>query len=303
MHATGNPRFRQSLQDASQQQRGAYSGGASDRYRTGSAPNTTSPLPGAPRNMGGSASYGGYYQQEPNTGAFSTAAMAQGSAMGYNQSAPDYSQDTRQPQTYAGTYNPMMYNVQQAGSQAAVYDTSQQFSARQPAGLQMITTDVAGPYFSSEPASAATGTGLQSQAAPSTASTGVYQQSPAERASMIQNYSTAAGMQDVASGIAAQPSSAADVSMEEPEFPDAAADGLQEAYNNYQNAVKQIFENIQSGELAPASDSLITVSEWLLSHVIELGMGPAPVDPDDPAGTPPIFLGGPAPPQLHAEGS
>jgi hypothetical protein len=210
--------------------------------------------------------------------------------MGYQQATTDYGQDTRQTQSYAGTYNPMMYNVQQAGPQASAYDTSQQFAVRQPAGLQMITTDVTAPYFPSEPASAATATGIQSQAAPSSASTHVYQQSSADRANLMQNYSTP-GMQDVASGMAAQSSAAADVSMEEAEFP-AASTGLDDAYNEYQNAVKQIFENIQNGVLAPAGESLLNVSEWLLTHVTELGMGPAPVDPDDPAGTPLFLFGG-----------
>jgi hypothetical protein len=56
----------------------------------------------------------------------------------------------------------------------------------------------------------------------------------------------------------------------EEEYPAAA--GLGEAYTRYQSALKKIFQNIHDGVLATASDSLLTVSDWLLSHVVELGM-------------------------------
>ena len=43
--------------------------------------------------------------------------------------------------------------------------------------------------------------------------------------------------------------------------------GMDEAYNSYLNALKEIFQNIRNGMLVEASSSLIEVSNWLLSHV------------------------------------
>jgi hypothetical protein len=189
--------------------------------------------------------------------------MQQG-AMGYHHTSTDYGQaDTRQGQSFTGAYNPtaMMYNVPQApGPQStAVYDTSQQFPSRQPAGLQMMGTDVSAPYFSNEPANAAAATAMQAQTATSGASQ-VYQQPG------LQNYSTSS--MAAMGGMASQSASAQEVRMEE-EYP--APEGLDAAYASYQSALKAIFQNIRDGALASASDSLLNVSDWLLSHVAELG--------------------------------
>ncbi|KAI1407434.1 hypothetical protein F5Y13DRAFT_174839 [Hypoxylon sp. FL1857] len=175
----------------------------------------------------------------------------------------EYGQDTRQTQSF-GTYNaPIMYNVPQASAQSAVYDTSQQFPSRQPAALQMMQTDVATPYFPSEPTNTATASTLQSHAGSSSTS-GVYQQSPASQRPMLQNYS---------SGIAPMGGMAQtntpEQAMEETEFSQNAE--MTEAYQHYQTALREVFTNIRSGVLQIASESLLNISEWLLSKVVELG--------------------------------
>jgi len=185
--------------------------------------------------------------------------------MSYHHSAADYGQpDTRQTQSFTGTYNPtaMMYNVPQAAGpqSAAVYDTSQQFSSRQPAGMQMMATDVAAPYFSSEPTNTAAASAMQGQST-STSASQVYQQPG------LQSYSTSnmAAM----GGMAAQSASTSDVRMDD-EY-SAPGSSLDQAYASYQSALKEIFRNIRSGILSTAGDSLLNVSDWLLSHVAELG--------------------------------
>lgn len=259
LHGASNARYHQALHEPTQ--RRSFAGAQGERYRP--APLNTSPS-GAGRGMGGSASYSGYYQ-EPSATAFSASAIPQG-AMSYHQSAADYGQtDTRQTQSFTGTYNPtaMMYNVQQAAGpqSAAVYDTSQQFPSRQPAGLQMMTTDVAAPYFSGEPTNTATASAMQGQ---STTSNGpqVYQQPG------LQSYS-ASSM--AALGQMSAPSASASDARIDDDYPGAAS-GLDQAYASYQSALKEIFRNIRSGILATASDSLLSVSDWLLSHVTDLGM-------------------------------
>ncbi|KAK0702696.1 hypothetical protein B0H67DRAFT_675860 [Lasiosphaeris hirsuta] len=47
---------------------------------------------------------------------------------------------------------------------------------------------------------------------------------------------------------------------------------LEAEYESYQLALGRIFQYIQDGDLAPASESLLDVSDWLLSHVVELGL-------------------------------
>jgi hypothetical protein len=209
--------------------------------------------------MGGTGAYSGYYQ-EP-AAAFSTA-MPQ-NTMPYQS---EYGQDTR-PQQNFGAYNAsMMYNVPQAGAQSTVYDTSQQFPSRQPAGLQIMPTDVAAPYFPNEPTNSAAAPGLQGQAASSSTSA-VYQQSPADQRAMLQNYPS--GMASM-SGMSQ--TSAPDQVMEEQDYSGSAEMG--EAYEQYQSALKEIFTNIRNGVLVAASESLLNVSDWLLSKVSELGKPP-----------------------------
>jgi len=258
IYPASSSRHHQPLHDQSQQRR-PFPGAQGERFRP--APLSTSPS-GAARGMGGSTGYSGYYQDTSATG-FPTTAMPQGT-MSYHHSTADYGQpDSRQTQSFGGTYTPaMMYNVQQTGGpqSAAVYDASQQFSSRQAAGLPMMGTDVTAPYFSSEPTNAAATSSLQAQTASSSAPQ-VYQQPG------LHGYS--AGSMPAIGGMTTQSTPATDVRMEE-EYPAAA--GLDEAYASYQTALKEIFQNVRNGVLATASESLLGVSDWLLSHVVELGM-------------------------------
>lgn len=214
--------------------------------------------------MGGTAAYSGYYQ-EP-AAAFSTA-MPQ-NTMPYQS---EYGQDTRQTQNFSA-YNPnMMYNVSQTGTQSTVYDTSQQFPSRQPAGMQMMPTDVAASYFPSEPTNAAAAAQALQQPAAASSTSAVYQQSPADQQrAMLQNYPS--GMASMSA--MSQTSSAPDQAMEEQDYSASAEMG--EAYEQYQTALKEIFTNIRNGVLVSASESLLTVSDWLLSKVAELGAFPLP---------------------------
>jgi hypothetical protein len=155
-----------------------------------------------------------------------------------------------------------MYNVAQPSQQSAVYDSSQQFPARQPAAMQLLS-EVAAPYFPNEPTSAPGPPALQHHA--SSTSTGVYQQhhqSPSDRSMIQQGYPSQLT-------IAGLPQPAQDM-MEEDDF-QAQGPGMEAAYTAYQTALKEIFQNIMNGRLATAAQSLLDVSEWLLGHVGDLG--------------------------------
>jgi hypothetical protein len=243
---------RYSVQDPSQQRRGLASS-TPDRYRPTSLNTPTS----APRGMGGPGSYSGYYQE--SAAAFSGAITQ--NTMPYQSG---YGQDARQTQSF-GAYNPTMamYDVPQTASQSGVYDTAQQFSSRQPTAMQMMSTDVAAPYFSSEPGSTSATSALPPQAqASSGAATAVYQQS------QLQGYSSS--MSGV--GGIAGPSASADVSMEEQEY--SAGGGLEEKWMEYQSALRAVFQNVRAGVLESASQSLLDVSNWLLTQVTDLGKRP-----------------------------
>ncbi|KAI1765595.1 hypothetical protein GGR53DRAFT_259770 [Hypoxylon sp. FL1150] len=242
------------VHDPNAQER-SYGASGSDRYRP--APLNTSPA--AARGLGGTATYSSYYQEPAAT--FSTAVPQ--NAMPYQS---EYGQDTRQAPSF-GTYNAstMMYSVPQTSAQNAVYDTSQQFPSRQPAAMQIMQTDVATPYFPSEPTNTATASSMQPHAGPSSTAS-VYQQSPAGQRTMLQNYSS--GMAPM-SGMT-QTGSTPDQTMEDQDYTQTTEMG--EAYEQYQTALREVFTNIRSGALQAASDSLLNISEWLLSKVVELGL-------------------------------
>lgn len=262
--STSNTRF--SIHDPNAPRR-SYGAGGLDRYRP-TALNASAPVP---RSMGSAASYSGYYQ-EPTTSY--SQAMPQ-STMAYQ---PEYGQDNRQTQSYGAYNNSMMYNVPQAGAQSAVYDTSQQFPSRQAAGLQMMPADVAAPYFPSEPANAAAAASLQPQTAPSTTQTVYQQQNTTDQRMLHQNYPSG-----IVSMSGMEQTAAPEQAVEEQEYtaptpasapaPATTSDAAQmgEAYEQYQDALREVFTNIQNGSLQTASVSLLSISEWLLTKVVELG--------------------------------
>ena len=187
----------------------------------------------------------------------------------------DYSHDGRQQSQNFGGYNAatIMYNVPQATAQTPVYDT-QQFGSRQPAALQMMTPDVASTYFGS--ADNASAHSLQTAAAAGPSGThGVYQQNP----SMSYNSS----MTGVSPSVQ---QAGADVSMNDDT--DYAADrnqALEEKWHNFQRQLSTVFQDISNGALDTASDTLLSISGWLLSQVADLGKVPNPKPPQRPLQT------------------
>ncbi|RMI99059.1 hypothetical protein CDV36_016083 [Fusarium kuroshium] len=173
----------------------------------------------------------------------------------------EYGQDSRQqPPSFGGcnTAATMMYNVAQPGAQIPVYD-AQQFGSRQPAAMQIMTPDVASTCFRSETGSTG-GSGLQQSAQGSSGSTSTYQQKN------VMNY--ASNMSRM--GAMLQGTASADVSMaEDHEYPDGA---LEEKWVNYQRQLGAIFQEIMDGSLEGASETLLSVTVWLLSQVSDLGL-------------------------------
>ena len=241
-----DPRF-----NADQGQGRGFSSSSSERYRP--APLTTSP---SAARGGGSTAYPGYYQDS----ATSFPAALPPNTMQYQ---AGYPQDQRQQPGFTAYSPELMYNVAQQATPSNVYDSTQQFQARQPAGMQMLS-DVAGPYFTNETTSAPGPPSLQHHT--SSSSSNVYQQhqqSPADRTPLLQQgYTSSMAMGGLPQGPPEM--------MEEEDF-QAQGPGMEAAYTTYQTALKEVFQNIINGRLAEASSSLLEVSEWLLGHVGDLG--------------------------------
>ncbi|KAG7402576.1 hypothetical protein Forpe1208_v017137 [Fusarium oxysporum f. sp. rapae] len=181
-----------------------------------------------------------------------------GTAIAYGS---EYGHDSRQTQGFGGysTAATMMYNVGQPSTQNTVYD-AQQFSSRQPAAIKMIPPDVASSYFGSE-TEASAGSSLQQPAQGSSGSTNVYQQSNA------MNYAS-----NSMSSVSAMPQAKkpADVSMTDDH--DYAEGALEEKWVSYQRQLGSIFQEIVNGSLEGASETLLSVTSWLLSQVADLAM-------------------------------
>ncbi|EWZ77659.1 hypothetical protein FOWG_17953 [Fusarium oxysporum f. sp. lycopersici MN25] len=223
---------------------------SNDRHPPASlaGPSTSGPGIGAGDN------YSGYYSGP--SASFSTANML-GTATAYG---PEYGHDSRQAQGFGGysTAATMMYNVGPPSTQNTVYD-AQQFSSRQPAAMQMVPPDVASSYFESETGASA-GPSLQQPAQGSSESANVYQQSNAMNDASNSMYIVRA---------MPQATNPADVSMTDDH--DYAEGALEEKWVSYQRQLGSVFQEIVNGSLESASETLLSVTSWLLSQVADLG--------------------------------
>ncbi|UNI19097.1 hypothetical protein JDV02_005313 [Purpureocillium takamizusanense] len=226
----------------------AIAGGTSERFRP--APLATDPS--TPRSMGVANNYSSYYQESQT--AFSTPNMST-TAMSYGQ---DYGPDSRGQNQGFGSYSAgmMMYNVAQPST--PVYDT-QQFAQRQQAAMQMMTSDVASTYFGSSDAGSAPSSSLQQASGHGSSSSGLYQQSnaPVGYGGGISNVTA---MQQPAAGVGAS---------ENHEYHDT---GLEEKWMNYQRQLGTVFQDVKAGSLESAAETLLSLSNWLLTQVADLGL-------------------------------
>ncbi|KAI1814795.1 hypothetical protein GGS20DRAFT_585166 [Poronia punctata] len=202
-----------------------------------------------PRAMPDTGSYNGFYQ-------------APSYSQPMHQYTADYTQNGRQPQGSA--YNQsVIYNVLQTGTQSAVYGTSQPYSSRQAAGMQMMPAPVvSGHYYQGQLPSAAVPAHLQTQSSPSSTSA-VYQQAHPDQRLFQQTYPR--NMNSMSTNGQGDGSISR---MAEGQPPDVFG----EAYRQYQETLGQIFTDIQGGRLRRACDALQDITNWLLTRVEELGL-------------------------------
>ena len=201
--------------------------------------------------------YGTGYYAEAGTG-FSSA-MPQ-NTISYQ---PDYGQDGRQTQTFAPYSNSLIYPLSQNAPQTPVYDGSQQFSASRQAipPLGLMNTSVGTPYFTEATADPpVTAPSIQSHTQSSSSSTSAFPQT------QLPSYGS--NIPGVGSMAQTTPDTT-DVSMGQGEY--SAGAGLEEKWSQYQSALRSIFRDVMGGALESAQGSLMTVTNWLLSQVVDLG--------------------------------
>jgi len=242
-------------QNPAQQQSGV---GASERYRQ--------PLALGPRDPTASGSggrsgivpgYGNYgYAEQPQYGAPSLAT----SSMQYSS---DYAPNTqRQTQQQFPQYAPsMMYNVPQQPPPQSPYESVPQYQPRQSAAIEVLSTQFGvPPYYASNEPTSVPGPAVPQSYAPTQFVTYPHQPSVG-RPSLGQSYPTA--MAEFAQQGAPEVLEQQELAQEPSSFDDA--------YHQYQNALRQTFENTRGGRLVEAGQSLLEISGWLLGHAEELG--------------------------------
>jgi hypothetical protein len=214
--------------------------GSSERYRQ--APLTASPQAG--RGIATPVSSYGYYGEAAAT--FPTTIPQ--NPISYQ---PEFEAQRTQSASFAN-YPGMMYGVTQT-SQNVVYATPpQHFVSRQPASMQMLSDGT--PYYSAEAGGTQVAASLQQpqSTTPSTA----YQQSPAAQA-----------YPGSMTGMTTSPQGPSEMEEEGP-----FAEGvINQEYKQFRIDQAQIFQYIVNGMLVEASQLLLKVSTWLLTHIVELG--------------------------------
>ncbi|MCJ1361512.1 hypothetical protein MMC16_000612 [Acarospora aff. strigata] len=242
-------------QSTAQQQPGAA---ASDRYRQPVALASRDPTAAQSGGRSGNVQgYGSYGYTEPSQ--FGAPSLAS-SSMQY---PSDYAQNSqRQPQQFTQYAPNIMYNVTQQPPPQSPYETVPQYQPRQSAAIEVLSTQFGVPqYYAPNEPTSAPGPAVPQAYAPAQFLT--YPQQPSiGRPSLGQSYPT--GMAEYAPQGASEVLEQQEVAQEPSSFDDA--------YNQYQNALRQTFENTRGGRLVEAGDSLLDISGWLLGHAEELGL-------------------------------
>lgn len=211
---------------------------------------------------GGPASGYGYYDEAAQPGSLPVPAAPL-------QYATEYSQEPQRHASYPGYGGGLMYGVAQQIPQNQPYDPVQPYQQqRRSATLDVLSTQFPGvsPFYVSGEPGGASGASVQSQPAPSQfPSLSFPQQSPAPRPSLATVYTPSMG--DVQHSVGDQSMTGQDY-VQGPSNYDAA-------YNQYQTALKRTFANIHNGQLMEAAQTLLEISDWLLTHAVELGTFPS----------------------------
>jgi hypothetical protein len=186
---------------------------------------------------------------------------------------PSYGQPLLNPINYQSEYSQDSQHRQQnypPYSSNVVYNPSytpvQAYAPRQTAAIEVLSSQFGGNsqyYIPGESPTSVPG-GVSHHPSSSQYSSPSYTQYSPATARLPHAY---------ASNLPELNQPAAPVPVEDAEFAQQnQSAALDEAYNQYQNALKRTFQNMREGRLGEAGTSLLTISDWLLSNAVELGM-------------------------------
>ncbi|KAL8863377.1 MAG: hypothetical protein Q9178_000058 [Gyalolechia marmorata] len=186
----------------------------------------------------------------------------QGSSM---QFPPDYGQDSQRSQPFPQYASQMMYNVPQQNQPRSPYDTMPQYQPRQSAALEVLSNQFGVPpyYNPNEPVGGSGHTSTPQQFGPSQFNQPLSYQAPGTGRGNIP--SPYAG--DMAEYPQSTAPEVAGAEQQEQESSNVAA-----GFNEYEEVLKETFENISRGRLTEAGGSLLQLSEWLMGNIKDLGL-------------------------------
>ncbi|WZH50365.1 hypothetical protein QYS62_011609 [Fusarium acuminatum] len=175
---------------------------------------------------------------------------------------PEYGQGSHQQQQSFGGYGiavPMMYSVAQPAAQQSGYD-AQHFSSWQRAAVYTMTPDVALTYFGSETGHSG-GPSTQQLAHSSSGFANGYEQRKAIK------YASSS-----ISSVSAEPQAESSDDISVTDDHQNGEGVLKKNWVEYQRQLGSIFQEIVDGDLESASDTLLSITSWLLSQVVKLGL-------------------------------
>jgi hypothetical protein len=183
-----------------------------------------------------------------------------------NPSHQRLSQQQQQQQQQFSQYGPnLVYSIDQQGQAQASYEipVPTPYEQRQSGALGALSTQFAVPqYFTptGHTGSGDSGVYLTPQAQPTT----YHQQNPLGRSSAPSYPATMTDYHPMATTEAV-----------EQRTTEQQATNLDDAYGQYQQALRATFDYTRAGRLVDASRSLLEISEWLIGNARELGKGTA----------------------------
>lgn len=215
----------------------------------------------APSLQGGSLHSGTLpYQQD-----FSTSSSRQNPPQttqqsGHQEQHQHQQQQQHQQQRMQQYDSGMVYNIAPQGQPQSPYDASSHYQPRHSAAIEVLATQFGVPQYYP-----ADDTPAQESAQYLTSQV---QQTPYSQAPSTNRSHIATSYPETMPGFNA---SVGSESVQPSEHRREPSSGLEDAYNQYHQALRQTFENISAGRLNTASRSLLEMSEWLLGNAVDLG--------------------------------
>lgn len=176
--------------------------------------------------------------------------------------APGQSQSRRREQ-FVPYESAMLYGFGQQGPAQGPFEAVPQYPTRQSAAIEALSNSFAVPqYFAPEDAPA----GVHGLSSYLNAGVPYNQPGPMPRSSTSQPFPAMSDFSPIGQGRLDPPLGQDDGPRQD--FPEQSVD---EAFAQYQQALRGTFDHTRAGRLVDASRSLLEISEWLVTNARDLG--------------------------------